>query len=166
LFTRPPTFRNALVQSIAGGNTMVFNRAAHQLLVQAGAVDVVCHDWWTYLVVTACGGVVRYDSIPALKYRQHGGNQIGSPPRWIPRLRRMPTLLTGQWRNWNKQNVRALSRLEHMLHPDNQRVLKKFIKIQESRLLSRLSNLRASGIYRQTTLGDLSLLAATFLRKL
>ena len=32
LFSRQPSFRNALVQSIAGGNTMVFNRAAHRLL--------------------------------------------------------------------------------------------------------------------------------------
>ncbi|TGR60375.1 glycosyltransferase family 2 protein, partial [bacterium M00.F.Ca.ET.194.01.1.1] len=28
LFRRPPSFRNALVQSIAGGNTMLFNRKA------------------------------------------------------------------------------------------------------------------------------------------
>ena len=27
LFTKPPSFRNALVQSIAGGNTMLFNQA-------------------------------------------------------------------------------------------------------------------------------------------
>ena len=32
LFERAPDFRNALVQSIAGGNTMVFNRAARDLL--------------------------------------------------------------------------------------------------------------------------------------
>jgi hypothetical protein len=32
LFEREPNFRNALVQSIAGGNTMVFNRAARDLL--------------------------------------------------------------------------------------------------------------------------------------
>ena len=36
LFTHPPGFRNALVQSIAGGNTMVFNRAARALLLSAG----------------------------------------------------------------------------------------------------------------------------------
>ena len=48
LFKREPSFRNALVQSIAGGNTMVFNRAARQLLVDCGSdVDVPLHDWWT-----------------------------------------------------------------------------------------------------------------------
>src|ERR1700722_13021677 len=31
-FMRPPSFRNALVQNIGGGNTMVFNRAARTIL--------------------------------------------------------------------------------------------------------------------------------------
>jgi glycosyltransferase involved in cell wall biosynthesis len=34
LFRRPPSFRNALVQSIAGGNTMFFNREARDLLAK------------------------------------------------------------------------------------------------------------------------------------
>lgn len=60
LFRRPPSFANALVQSIGGGNTMVFNRAACQLLRQAGPPQaIVSHDWWAYLLVTGVGGQVR-----------------------------------------------------------------------------------------------------------
>ena len=45
LFTRPPAFANALMQNVAGGNTMVMNNAARDLLVEAGAdIDVVAHD--------------------------------------------------------------------------------------------------------------------------
>jgi len=57
LMRRPPSFANALMQNIAGGNTMVFNAAACALLrsVEPG-VEVVTFDWWTYLVVTGCGG--------------------------------------------------------------------------------------------------------------
>ena len=40
LFVFPPSFRNALVQSIAGGNTMVFNLAAKNLIEKVGIVDV------------------------------------------------------------------------------------------------------------------------------
>jgi glycosyltransferase involved in cell wall biosynthesis len=36
LFSKAPHFRNAIVQSIAGGNTMVFNAAARRLLIRAG----------------------------------------------------------------------------------------------------------------------------------
>ena len=57
LFTQKPDFRNALVQNIGGGNTMLFNSAARRILMAAGPnLDVVAHDWWTYLAVTAAGG--------------------------------------------------------------------------------------------------------------
>jgi glycosyltransferase involved in cell wall biosynthesis len=165
LFTRPPTFRNALVQSIAGGNTMVFNSAAHDLLVQAGAVDVVCHDWWTYLLVTACGGIVRYDPTPMLKYRQHGGNEIGSLPTWTGRMFRLPLLLAGRLRIWNDAHLQALQCIEGNLEPENRLVLKRFRNARDSGPLERLVNLRASGVYRQTVAGNLSLIAGVTLRK-
>ena len=52
LFKKNPGFLNALVQNVAGGNTMVFNRAALNLLRTAGdKINVVAYDWWTYLLV-------------------------------------------------------------------------------------------------------------------
>jgi hypothetical protein len=48
LFTRPSAFENALLQSLGGGNTMVFNAAAKKLLERVGRLDVVLHDWWLY----------------------------------------------------------------------------------------------------------------------
>ena len=49
LFTLPRSFRNALVQSIAGGNTMVFNQRAKMLLEITGLQQVVSHDKiWSY----------------------------------------------------------------------------------------------------------------------
>lgn len=38
LFVFPPSFRNALVQSLAGGNTMVFNHQAKVLLEKGGSL--------------------------------------------------------------------------------------------------------------------------------
>lgn len=40
LFTRPPAFKNSLVQSLAGGNTMVFNRAAKKILEEAATTSL------------------------------------------------------------------------------------------------------------------------------
>ena len=76
LFARPPAFRNALVQSLGGGDTMVFNRATKKVLELAGTFDVVLHDWWLYQVVSAADGRVHYDPQPMLKYRQHPDNLI------------------------------------------------------------------------------------------
>ena len=64
LFRRPPDFANALVQSIGGGNTMVLNRAAHQLLREAATrTGFVSHDWFAYLIVAGGGGRVIYDGL-------------------------------------------------------------------------------------------------------
>lgn len=57
LFKRLPSFRNALVQSIAGANTMVFNRAARLLLRKTPSqLEIVFHDWWAYMLVSGCDG--------------------------------------------------------------------------------------------------------------
>jgi glycosyltransferase involved in cell wall biosynthesis len=53
-FPKRPEFRSTLVQSIAGGNTMVFNQKARELLVFCGAdMDVPSHDSWLYQVTSA-----------------------------------------------------------------------------------------------------------------
>src|SRR5690606_25344152 len=81
LFKRPPSFPNALMQNIAGGNTMVFNADLRRVLGSAPP-RVVIHDWWLYLATTACDGLVRYDPEPSLRYRQHGDNLIGMNIGW------------------------------------------------------------------------------------
>ena len=45
-FRAAPGFANALVQSIAGGNTMLFNPAAKALMEAARPAAVIAHDWW------------------------------------------------------------------------------------------------------------------------
>ena len=57
---------------------MVFNRSAKRLIEHAGTLDVVAHDWWTYILTSAAGGAVHYDPDVSVGYRQHGSNLIGS----------------------------------------------------------------------------------------
>ncbi|HEX2094146.1 MAG TPA: glycosyltransferase [Longimicrobiaceae bacterium] len=81
----PLSFRNALVQNVASGCTIVMNRAARDLLAESTPEGVFMHDAWTYLVVAAFGTVL-YDPVPAVLYRQHGANTIGRPQGWLGRL--------------------------------------------------------------------------------
>jgi hypothetical protein len=167
LFTQPITFRNALIQSLGGGNTMVFNRAAKRLLEAAGRLDVVLHDWWMYQLVSAVGGAIRYDPQPALKYRQHLDNLIGWSWGWRAHLVRIRMMLSGRFRDWNKMNVAALQRLPaHLIKPQNSVVLQLFAKARTASLLKRLYYLKRSGVYRQTLLGNIGLLAATVLKRI
>lgn len=167
LFQRTPSFENALVQNVAGGNTMVFNRAARDLLRRAGdQVQVVAHDWWAYMVVTGCGGRVHYDPYPTVRYRQHGDNQVGSNQSWGARLVRLRLLLKGRFRYWTEGNVRALQSIEHLLTPENRTLLKEFNSARNGHLGDRLACLWNTGVYRQTVVGNLALLAALALRKI
>src|SRR5690606_15329283 len=107
-FRKPPSFSNALVQSLAGGNTMVFNRAARDLVNAARQVEVVVHDWWLYQLVSGAGGLVFYDPEPTLYYRQHSQNVIGCDQSFSARLSRLGALLSRQHQRWNEINIRAL----------------------------------------------------------
>lgn len=167
LFSKPPSFANALVQSIAGGNTMVFNHAACQLLRAAGAdVHVASHDWWTYLLVSGCGGQVCYDPEPNVRYRQHGGNQIGINNTWAARLVRTGMLCRGRFSEWTDMNTRALRRVWGHLAPERAHLLDEFCQARSQGLLTRLVGIKRSGVYRQTLMGNLGLIAAILLKKI
>lgn len=167
LFSTPPSFANALVQNIGGGNTMVFNEAARALLKKIGDdIQVVAHDWWAYMVVTGCGGRVMYDPYSTVRYRQHGNNLIGSNINWLARLRRIKLLLDNRFKYWNDINIRALRQIHADLTPESRNILDLFCDARRRSLLPRLLGLKRAGVYRQTLPGNLSLIAAALLNKL
>ncbi|WP_157288217.1 glycosyltransferase family 2 protein [Uliginosibacterium gangwonense] len=166
LFSKPPSFANALTQNIAGGNTIVFNNAARSLLCEAGDnLSVVTHDWWVYMVVTGCGGKIFYDTVPTLRYRQHDSNLVGMNATWISRFRRVRMLWQGQFRTWNERHIAALYKLHDKLTPESRSILECFTKARQTSLFLRLLHLKRSGIYRQTLWGNLGLIAAAIFRK-
>lgn len=149
-FGRPPSFRNALVQSLAGGNTMVFNEATRRLLVKAGAdIDVVVHDWWIYLVVTGCGGNVQYDGRPSVSYRQHACNQIGGRHGLSGVMSRIRGVREQRMRGWIDLNLAALERLRDELTPEAREILERFCVYRTTGGLTRFLRFRATGAYRQ-----------------
>jgi len=167
LFLRPPSFRNALVQSLAGANTMLINQAARSLLLQVPErAALIAHDWLAYLLVTGCGGTVIYDPEPSLDYRQHVGNLIGANAGTRDRLKRMYKLFSGRFAQWNTTNLAILRALEHLLTDDNRRVLNHFDYGRAQGVFRRLRSLRKAGVYRQTPQGNLSLFVAICLGKI
>jgi glycosyltransferase involved in cell wall biosynthesis len=165
-FNKSPSFANALVQNIGGGNTMVFNRAARDLIINT-AVDanVVSHDWWCYQIVSGAGGYVVYDPEPCLKYRQHANNLVGANTSWRARFLRICGLLQGRFRTWNDINLKSLTEHSHLLTADNRKILSNFIEARQSSLFKRLFLFKRSGIYRQTLFSNLGLLLGAILNK-
>ena len=169
LFSRRPNFRNAIVQSIAGGNTMVLNRAAFRLVAEAARRSpFVSHDWWSYLVVSGAGGIVDYSAEPTISYRQHEDNLVGANNSARARLQRMKAaLFSDRFANWNSQNLEGLARCRDMLSDDARDVISDFETCRsDPRVATRLRTLVSSGIHRQTTLGQVSLYGACILKRL
>lgn len=163
---RPTGFRNALVQNILAGNTIVLNPKAAGLLARcvpaAVQARVPFHDWWTYLLITAAGGRVVLDDDPVLFYRQHAGNMLGHNARLAGRASRAAMVLNLTYADWISANLTALTACDMRLSPEARYQLKAFQRARAAHSAkARLHGLRDAGVYRQSSFGDrmLALLA-------
>lgn len=168
LFVRPAAFPNALVQSLGGGNTMMLNRAALDLVGDAAAEagPIVAHDWWLYQIIAGCGGTVINDPEPVLNYRQHGGNQIGANRSAAARWDRLKQVLQGRYSGWHDTNIAALNRSSHRMTVEAQHTLHRFQAARSGGLFRRLGHLWASGVYRQSRVGTAALFVACLMGRL
>jgi glycosyltransferase involved in cell wall biosynthesis len=166
LFKRPPSFQNALVQNIGGGNTMVFNRAARSVLRATPDVPIVSHDWWTYQIVTGVGGIAHYDPWTSIKYRQHESNLVGSNAGIRASTLRIGALLKGRFSDWNETNTRALAAMKPLLRPENVTVLDNFSHSRKAALPKRIYLIWKSGVYRQRFIENMGLYAASVVDKI
>ena len=166
LFVFPRAFRNALVQSIAGGNTMVFNQSTKLLLEKIGVFEVAAHDWWLYLLVKAVGGKVFYDPMPHILYRQHAGALIGSNNSTAARFERVVWLMQGRFKRWNTLHVNALTQVKSLMTAECSELLEQFIRLRDSHILHRFRMIEVCGLYRQSWRGTLSLYLAAVLNKI
>ncbi len=165
---RAPGFRNALVQNIAAGNTILLNPAAVAILRRAATRtgSTVAHDWWAYQIVTGAGGRVLHDAAPTLLYRQHGTNQIGANDNTRARMQRIGMILSGVYRNWTEINLKTLTDCEDLLTEDHRNLVKALAALRARSALRHVADLRATGLYRQTRLSTAALYAAALLNRL
>ena len=144
----PKELRNALVENIATGNTVVLNNAAINLLKASKSPARIMHDWWAYLVLTASGGKIIFDSSPVILYRQHDGNTIGSHTsrffRFLNAARRGPR----HFLSLVSANATALS-LHPALTPAAQILLREFENLYERGIWARLRAILRIRLVRQ-----------------
>ncbi|WP_371158188.1 glycosyltransferase [Jannaschia sp. 2305UL9-9] len=164
---RAPSFRNALTQNIATGNTIVLNAAATRLVrAAAGRTgDLIVHDWWLYQIVTGGGGRILLDVEPQTLYRQHGANLIGANSGIVARGRRLAQLWSGVYGRWNTVNLAALMAVRDLLTPENAALVEAFAAARDAGPWGRVAAIRRLGLYRQGHAGQASLYAAAALGK-
>lgn len=145
---RPPSFRNALVQNILHGHSIVCNRAAMALLRQAALRRpvVVMHDWWAYQIVTGARGQIVFDGESQVLYRQHGGNQIGAGHGMGARLRQ---LAARRQAHWMTANLAALTQAADLLAADHRALLDRILKARSQGRAGFAAACLRDGLYRQ-----------------
>ena len=157
------SFSNALVETIAGGNTMVFNKLSAELLKKFGVVRVSSHDWWIYMLVTGAGGEVFFDSWPSLKYRQHGDNTVGGKKSIKKRFIRF---WNGNFKKEIDKNILALQMVDDVLTKKNSVVLRYFTLARSSKnIFSRIKYFYLSNVYRKKIIYTLALFLGFIFKK-
>ena len=167
VFKKNPSFKNALIQNIAGGNTMVFDKPAKDIIIKSlrSDINISSHDWWTYLLISGAGGAVYYDKVPLVKYRQHKNNIHGSNISLKGIIFRIYHLYFGTLRDWISSNIFALQGNSLLLTKENLFVLERFIKIRDKSIFKRFRYYKSLGIYRQTLIGNIAIFIAIIFRR-
>lgn len=145
-----PSFRNAIIENVCIGCSMVFNNRFFQEIHNKLPQGVYMHDWWLYLVST-CIGKLIYDNGSYLYYRQHNNNAIG-----------MHNSVIKQWstRYHNYRNMKIfrenqLSQLLSLYKLDDEKkyIIKELVHTKTN-VKSRIKLIFHKEIYRQKKLDD------------
>ena len=168
IFKKPPSFSNAILQNIAGGNTILMNASARQIVIQTiDNNDFISHDWWCYLIISAASGRIIFDNAKTVKYRQHNNNLIGMNIGFFNQKSRLIEFASGKVKTWLDSNIGNLSKYKYLISKKNIKVLEYFSKARKSRnSLKRIFFYLRSGVYRQSCLENLIFLIGLLLKKI
>lgn len=167
LFLRPTSFHNAIVQSIAGGNTMAYNNALKKIPSLFPGVRIISHDWWLYILCELSGGVTYYDVNSYILYRQHEGSLIGANTTVLAKVKRLYMLLSGKFIQYNDCHYEAFNTISlKIANSTHINLIDRFYSDRHKDLKTRLRMIRGLKVYRQTRDGMLALYLAALLRRL
>lgn len=162
-----PAFRNALIENIAPGNTIVLNTAAASLARRAAALvdGVFAHDWWLYQLITGAGGRVICDPARVVLYRQHSCNAIGAGQGALGFATRKLAVMRGTYRARLTAQTAGLTACRAFLHPSALSDLDRFIAARGHRATGRLYAMAELRPYRQSRWSSAAFWGATALGK-
>lgn len=132
--TSPPKigflFNNALVQTVASGASVMMNRSAFRLLRSYRPKNVVMHDAWIYLLISAFG-TFSYLEQPTILYRQHGQNFFGTSHGFRKRLENRLNRLKSK-SPYREQAAEFLSVFGDQLSSENREIIERYVNYDKS----------------------------------
>lgn len=153
----PASFGNALVQVVAGGPAIAFNKPALDLIAlgtqcRKASSKWATHDWWCCLIVSGAGGHVIYDATPTVLYRQHLGNKTGANIGVAAKVSRLRAVARGAFHEKMDVFLPMLQENASRLTPENLARLMAMVSLHrgDGGPIRRLVKLREAGLCRQS----------------
>ncbi|MGG7619608.1 glycosyltransferase family 2 protein [Bacillus coreaensis] len=144
-------FKNALIQNVATGCTIVFNKEMLELFKSKipDTQKVTMHDGWFYLLASAFGKLV-YDPESHLLYRQHSSNTLGMANNKVQSaiIRYKNFKKTGKEKPFTKQVEEFYRLFKEELHPEKRKIVEDFLYKRNS-TISRMVYTLNTPLYRQ-----------------
>lgn len=147
------SFGNALVECPVIGCTSVINQAARQLLLLERPRTVMMHDWWIYLVVSACGRVI-FDREPRLLHRRHPRVNSPIPVSFVDRARSQ-LRRQRQFRRRTPSQAEELQRIYGQRLPEDSRIILERFLAAQPRLSTRIAYAMHGEAHHQSRLGNM-----------
>lgn len=146
-----PALENALIQNIATGCTIVFNKKMRDLFLVhiPNPANITMHDAWFYLLGTALGKVV-YDESSHILYRQHSSNTLGMANNKLKSamIRYRNFKKEGKEKPYSKQVEEFLRLYEDQLKESQIHLIRNFLYQRDS-LMKRLDYAIKTPLFRQ-----------------
>lgn len=166
---KPLSMYNAMVENCCVGCTMVLNPITFEQIrgsIPSDLKQVIMHDRWIYLYVSAFGEVI-FDEEPIILYRQHQGNVLGGGSegwlmKWKNRLKRF--FCEGSF-SLSKQASLFLETYREYLSAQQQKDIQRFLNQLDSSWIKRIRYASKMPFYRQASLDNLVLKLIYVLKK-
>jgi rhamnosyltransferase len=129
---------SSLVESIATGCTMVFNKKVVEVFIEYQPTYMTMHDLWIFHMCIFLGEIF-YDDIPYILYRQHSNNVIGSKSTLISRWKnRMKSFKTLSNQNYRELEAKEILKMYNNLLSNKDKEIIGILASYKNSLLSRL----------------------------
>ena len=154
---RSVSFKNALIENSAPGNTQLLNRQAIRVINNLCSVNVHHYDSWIYLLINAFGECIYID-LPLVQYRIHSRNSVGLGRDDIFKILRAPDHYYNQALNFRH----ALTSIGRDTKLDE---VEKFLKLlEEPQRIRRLFQCFSPNFYRQKKLDQILMKCLIFIQ--
>jgi len=161
---RKPSFKNALIETVTSGGTIVLNKAAFKILRKYQPKYVVMHDSWIYLLMSSFGRII-FSRDAKILYRQHEYNDSSSYQTALEKWKRRLKVLFNKDHRFYNQALEFDRLYGYKLKQSDKETLKKYLNARKN-FLRRIRFFLFPPVFKQRKLSTVLFLLQVFFKKI